>query len=202
MAGFIPLGEQIVEEEGPAVEEAAVTAGEAIATEAEALAQKAGTAVESATAEVKAAAQEVEAEGKAILDAVKQDFSPDEVGQVEAQCPLQNAAIEQNATNAERVTDKLSRYLLNPDHPVGGTKAKWFDQALGFNRANLDDLAAQIKFDPSTAVQTGVTQYGTQFNQIINIVGSNGRTIPVTFGWIVPTGQTAANLVTAIPTPK
>jgi hypothetical protein len=47
-----------------------------------------------------------------------------------------------------------------------------------------------------------VSEYGTKFNQIININGANGRVIPVRFGWIVPFGQKVANLTTAIPTSK
>jgi hypothetical protein len=60
--------------------------------------------------------------------------------------------------SAASVLDKLYRYTLNPDHPEGGPKATWFDQALGFARANIGDLANQIVFDPSRAIQTSVTQ--------------------------------------------
>jgi len=66
----------------------------------------------------------------------------------------------------------------------------------------MGDLASQIKFDPKTAVQTAVNDFGTQYNQVINIAGANGRTIPVTFAWIKLNGSNAVNLVTAIPTKK
>jgi len=46
------------------------------------------------------------------------------------------------------VDDKLERYLLNPDHPVGGPKSKWFAKALGFTKSNATELAAQLVFDP------------------------------------------------------
>ncbi|CAN5720292.1 hypothetical protein BH10ACT9_BH10ACT9_43990 [soil metagenome] len=99
------------------------------------------------------------------------------------------------------VHDKLERYLLNVDHPVGGPKAKWFEQALGFTRGNADDLARQIVFDPAKAVETGVTQYGTKFNQVVPIVGANGKNIDVVFGWI-RNDDGVVRLVTAIPTKK
>jgi hypothetical protein len=51
------------------------------------------------------------------------------------------------AQTAESVTKKLNDYLLDPTHPVGGPKAKWFQQALGFTRGNADQLAEQIVFD-------------------------------------------------------
>ncbi|WP_142281674.1 DUF6883 domain-containing protein [Mycobacterium kyorinense] len=101
----------------------------------------------------------------------------------------------------ESVMDKLERYLLNPDHEAGGPKANWFEQALGFNRQNAPDLARQIVFDESKAVETGVTQYGTKFNQVIPITGANGKTIDVTFAWI-RNNDGVVRLVTAIPTSR
>ncbi|MEE3751453.1 DUF6883 domain-containing protein [Mycobacterium intracellulare] len=101
----------------------------------------------------------------------------------------------------ESVRDKLERYLLNPDHEAGGPKAKWFEQALGFTRQNESDLAKQIVFDPNKAVETGITQYGTKYNQVISITGANGKIIDVTFAWICR-DDGVVRLVTAIPTSK
>jgi thiamine pyrophosphokinase len=61
------------------------------------------------------------------------------------------------------------------------------------------DLASQIKFDPSTAVETAVTEYGTKFNQTINIVGANGKKIDVVFAWIQNNDE-FIRLITGIPT--
>jgi len=104
-------------------------------------------------------------------------------------------------TTEESIGKKLKDYLLNPEHPVGKQKAKWFQSALGFTKDNADKLAEQIVFNPSTAVETGVTQYGTKFNQAICIVGENGKTIDVTFAWIRD-NDGLVRLVTAIPTTK
>ncbi len=97
------------------------------------------------------------------------------------------------------MADKLGRYLLNPTHPVGGPKAKWFQEALGFTQENAGGLAKQIAFDASKAVQTAVTQHGTKFNQVIPIAGTNGRVIDVTFAWI-RNNDGVVRLVTGIPT--
>ena len=105
------------------------------------------------------------------------------------------------ATTADSVNKKLQNYLLDLNHPAGGSKAKWFKQALGFTQDNLDDLAKQIQFDPSKAIQTGVTEYGTKFNQVIKIVGANDKKIDVTFAWI-RNNDGVVRLVTSIPTPK
>lgn len=99
------------------------------------------------------------------------------------------------------VDDKLARYLLNASHAKGGPKAKWFDEALGFTMDNADDLARQIVFDPSKAVQTAVTEFGTKYNQVISITGANGKVIDVTFGWI-RNEDGVVRLVTAIPTSR
>jgi hypothetical protein len=99
----------------------------------------------------------------------------------------------------ESVDDKFERYLLNPSHPSVGPKAAWFQSALGFTRENAEDLADQIVFKEGEAIKTGVTQYGTTFNQTISIVGANGKTIDVVFGWI-RREDGVVRLVTAIPT--
>lgn len=94
--------------------------------------------------------------------------------------------------------DKLLRYALNPDHKSGGPKAAWFKQALGFTRQNIDDLARQIVFDEKTAVLKSVTEYGKKYNQTINVIGANSRTISVTTAWIK--GEDGvAKLITAFP---
>lgn len=100
--------------------------------------------------------------------------------------------------SAASVADKLQRYLLNPDHALGADKANWFQKALGFTRGNASDLAKQLVFDEKTAVQTGVTQYGTKFHQIIDVVGANGKTIPVRTAWIRG-ADGVPKLVTAVP---
>lgn len=99
------------------------------------------------------------------------------------------------------VQDKLYSYLLNPEHVDGGSKAKWFKEALGFTKENMDDLAKQIKFDPAKAIQTRVIPTGTQYNQTIEITGANGKKIEVLFGWI-KNNDGVIRLVTPIPTKK
>lgn len=110
-------------------------------------------------------------------------------------------AAEAKKLSDQSVKDKLEKYLLNPDHPTGGPKAKWFDQALGFTRENAADLQKQIVFDPAKAVATGVTENGTKYNQVIPIVGANGKTIDVTFAFI-RNNDGVVRLVTAIPTKR
>ncbi|MEZ2436228.1 DUF6883 domain-containing protein, partial [Raoultella planticola] len=99
------------------------------------------------------------------------------------------------------VEQKLANYLLDKQHPVGGSKAEWFDSALGFNKTNSSELSKQIIFDPAKAVKTTETQFGTKYDQVIPITGTNGRTINVKFDWI-KNNDGVVRLVTAIPAKK
>ena len=105
------------------------------------------------------------------------------------------------AIQKESVEKKLDTYLLNKDHPVGGSKANWFEKALGFTKENAGQLAKQIVFDENVAVQTAVTEHGIKYNQLISIVGANGKKIDVVFVWI-KNNDGFVRLVTAIPTKK
>ncbi|MFD2581590.1 DUF6443 domain-containing protein [Pedobacter vanadiisoli] len=96
------------------------------------------------------------------------------------------------------VEEKLAGYLLNAEHAVGASKAKWFQQALGYTQANSSGLAKQLVFDSGKAVQTAVTQYGTKFNQVIKVTGANGRTIEVMTAWI-KNNDNVVRLITAFP---
>ena len=71
--------------------------------------------------------------------------------------------------------------MLDPAHPQNQTKATWFQQALGFDPSNWQDLGSQLKFNESTAIPTKTTQYGQTFEQSIPINGANGNTIDTTF---------------------
>jgi len=107
-----------------------------------------------------------------------------------------------NSTETQSSVDKkLTTYLLDKDHPIGGSKAEWFDSALGFNKTNSGVLAKQIVFDPSKAAKTSETQFGVKYDQTIQVTGANGRTIDVKFGWI-KNNDGVVRLVTAIPTKK
>jgi len=45
------------------------------------------------------------------------------------------------------VDNKLTNYLLAKDHPVGGSKAEWFEKAFGFNKGNSSDLAKKLSLN-------------------------------------------------------
>lgn len=93
---------------------------------------------------------------------------------------------------------KLTEYALNPNHPVGGNKAKVFESALGYNQSNADDLMRQIykKLPSSEAVLGKLDEYGQRYTVDIPITGPNGNTVNVRTGWIIKTGSDIPELTT------
>ena len=102
------------------------------------------------------------------------------------------------STTEESVKIKLLTYLLNPDHPKGKHKARWFLGSLGFTIDNYEGLARQVLFDQTTAVEAGTDRYGTRYEQRIMIQGANGNNTAVRFAWIRNTDG-VVRLVTAVP---
>src|SRR5690606_37171890 len=80
---------------------------------------------------------------------------------------------------------KLTEYALNPNHPVGGNKARVFESALGFTQNNADDLMRQIRQGvmEHTPVPGKIDQFGTRFTVDIPVVGASGDGT-VRTGWI------------------
>ena len=110
-------------------------------------------------------------------------------------------AIDKAIPNVENATinpKKLTEYALNPNHPVGGNKAKVFESALGYNQSNADDLMRQIyeKLPNSEAVLGQLDEYGQRYIVDIPITGPNGNTVNVRTGWIIKTGSDIPELTT------
>ena len=82
------------------------------------------------------------------------------------------------------VDDKLARYLLNPDHPLGSEKARFFERVLGFHRQNAEGLARQLVFDPAAAVFLEENAFGERYGQMIRVTGSNDRSTLIQMIWI------------------
>ncbi|WP_426984539.1 RHS repeat domain-containing protein [Brevibacillus borstelensis] len=103
-----------------------------------------------------------------------------------------------NLQNAKIDPRKLSGYALNPEHPVGGNKAKVFESALGYNQSNADVLMKQVmnKLPQSEAVLGKLDQYGQRYTVDISITGVNGREAIVRTGWILKPDSDIPELTT------
>ena len=103
-----------------------------------------------------------------------------------------------NFENASINSNKLTGYALNPEHPVGGNKAKVFESALGYNQSNADELIQQVyqKLPQSEVTRGTLDQYGQRYTVNLMITGPNGNTVNVRTGWIIKTGSDIPELTT------
>ena len=102
-----------------------------------------------------------------------------------------------NADKAVIDPRKLTEYALNPDHPVGGNKARVFEAALGFNKSNAGELMSQIQEGVKTAPATPgkADEFGQRFTVQVPVTGPSGPGT-VTTGWIYKPGSTTPELTT------
>lgn len=84
---------------------------------------------------------------------------------------------------------KLDAYLLDPDHPTGGAKARFFSR-LGFSRASLGGLEQSLLELAQREVvrQELTTRHGTKYVLDGYIEGVQGKRRKVRTVWIVETG--------------
>ncbi len=105
--------------------------------------------------------------------------------------------------HADRVLverEKITNYLLNPEHPDNGGKAAFF-AALGFHRNNWTALASAFE---SMALDSPVTKslisaHGEKYIVDGPIESPSGKTPTVGTVWIVERGQDIPRLITAYP---
>lgn len=71
---------------------------------------------------------------------------------------------------------KTEEYLLNPNHPVGGAKAKFMRDVLGYSQADSHLFHKNVakSLVGKTPFRTEITPYGTKHTYRIQIIGKNG----------------------------
>jgi hypothetical protein len=95
---------------------------------------------------------------------------------------------------------KVEDYLLNPEHPIGGGKAKFFSH-FGFQRERWQELAAALL---RHAQENPVAETLTDADGITYVIESglttpSGRIPRVRTVWLVETGKLAPRFITAYP---
>ena len=108
--------------------------------------------------------------------------------------------------NAERVIvpePKLTRYLLNPGHPAGGSKAVFFLR-FGFSIGEWQRLAAGLRQHAveNEVVETEETRHGTRFAIDGPLIAPDGSVLNVRSAWFIDPGSEVPRFVTAHPLPK
>ena len=108
-----------------------------------------------------------------------------------------------NADSAFVPPEKLTDYLLNEQHPVGGSKAKWF-LSLGYDPAEPtvleQDLLKQVQTSENYAEKSSA--FGTKYVVSGRISPPSGDEANVTTVWIIEPPDNRPRLVTAYPGDK
>jgi hypothetical protein len=101
---------------------------------------------------------------------------------------------------AEISPAKVRDYLLNPEHPVGRAKARFFN-TLGFDRSRWAELhAALLAHAALGETQTlPLGQFGQKYLVRGSIQGPTGTVAPLLAVWILADPATGPRFVTAYP---
>ena len=93
---------------------------------------------------------------------------------------------------------KVREYLLNPDHPVGGAKARFF-LGIGYSRQHYERLAADLIQHGHTCPVSEEKQspYGDKFVVDGPLLAPNGREYPVRTVWMEQSPGVLVLLITA-----
>lgn len=95
---------------------------------------------------------------------------------------------------------KLSKYLLNPDHPRGADKARVYKAALGFGQEDAALLSESLRTGLASGVwvKSDSVDYGVEHTVDIAITGKNGYVKTVRSRWAYDNGSEFPRLITAI----
>jgi len=97
---------------------------------------------------------------------------------------------------------KITGYLLDSMHPIGGNKARFFS-AFGFSLANWPDLKNALLAHPQANPVTGrtTTRHGEKFAVSCSLMTPDGRNPCIVSVWIIEPSDPNPRFVTAYPGP-
>ena len=98
--------------------------------------------------------------------------------------------------------NKIEQYLLNPGHPIGGSKAGFF-RAFGFSRRQWRLLADALREHgrANPVAKTASDEDGTTYLVEGPLETPVGRKPRVRTVWLLETGELAPRFITAYPLP-
>jgi hypothetical protein len=105
-----------------------------------------------------------------------------------------------NANAAFVPPEKVTDYLLDEQHPVGKSKAKWFS-SLGYDVGDSGRLEKDLLklVQSSEDYAEKASSFGTKYVVSGRITSPSGRDANVTTVWIIESSGGAPRLVTAYP---
>lgn len=111
-----------------------------------------------------------------------------------------------NLPNVELATvpeAKITRYLLNPAHPAGGSKAVFFLR-YGFTVTAWEVMAEALleHARKNEVIECEQTRHGTRYAIDGPLVAPDGAILNVRTAWYINSGSVVPRFVTAHPLPK
>ena len=108
-----------------------------------------------------------------------------------------------NAHLARVPEPKVTRYLLNPAHPAGGSKAVFFLR-FGFTVAEWSRFADALlrHARENEVVETGETRHGTRYAIDGPLAAPDGTVLHIRSAWFIDPDGEVPRFVTAHPLPK
>ncbi len=105
-----------------------------------------------------------------------------------------------NYHNALIPTDKIEGYILSKTHPIGKTKALFFEQ-VGYTISNRDffieDIYSILK--ENYVARKIETEYGIKYIVKGNVGERFGKPVAVTTIWLIEEGSSIPRFITAYP---
>ena len=106
--------------------------------------------------------------------------------------PNANAAVIEQA--------KIDRYLLDVDHPQGGSKARLL-VSLGYRASHWQRLETDLRSAhfSEDVVSTSQTGWGVRYEIVAPLTGPSGDTVVFRSVWQIELGTDAPRLITIYP---
>jgi hypothetical protein len=95
---------------------------------------------------------------------------------------------------------KITKYLLDPAHPIGRDKSRFFG-SFGFQQLNWIDLKNALLDHPKTNPVTSrmTTRYGEKYAVGCSLAAPDGRNPCIVSVWIIERPDPIPRFVTAFP---
>ncbi len=103
------------------------------------------------------------------------------------------------SSNAVIAEEKITKYLLSPDHPTGRFKAQYF-QSCGFDISNwkhLEFALRELLKEEAELLET--TDWGEKYAIRGEISGPSGNSVRIVSIWIILNAEKHPRFVTAYP---
>jgi hypothetical protein len=93
----------------------------------------------------------------------------------------------------------MTEYLLNPDHPEGGSKARYF-LGLGYILGDVDRFRSDLLLlGRISDMEEDRTPFGLEYGGVGTVIAPNGRAAKIRTAWILLAGSPPPRLITAYP---